>query len=201
MRISAFNAGMCASGWAWGACLLFGLGGAPLSASAGVEEGVDPNTDLRSWAWREQGVSLELKQILPDQTRAFFLGRGFSAEAADRIGLACVFQTIFRNGGERAIDYDLKDWSLLQRGERRPLRTREVWDAEWEAGGIGQGPRIAFRWALLPTVQHFEPGDYNWGMTSFGLAPGERFDLSMGVRMGGRPITATIEGVICAPDR
>jgi len=172
--------------------------GAPL---AGVEGRIDPETGLRSWSWREQGVSLELRQRLPDQTRAFFLGRGFSGEAADRIGLACVFQTIFRNGGEQPIDYDLNDWALLYGGERLPLRTREIWDAEWEAMGVGKGPRIAFRWALLPTVQHYEPGDYNWGMTSFGLVPGARFDLSLALRVGGRRVTGTIEGVVCAPDR
>lgn len=180
---------------------LFTLGGAWIPAAAEVGRATDPETGLLSWTWREQGVSVELTQRLPDQTRAFFLGRGFAAAAADRIGLACVFQTVFRNDGKSTVEYDLSDWSVLYQGERLPLRTREVWDPEWETQGIEQASRIAFRWALLPTVQRFEPGDYNWGMTSFGLPPGERFDLMLLVNIGGRPVEGTVAGVICAPDR
>ncbi len=67
------------------------------------------------------------------------------------------------------------------------LKTREVWERYWQGLNIEKGPRIAFRWALLPTKQRFEPGDYNWGMTSFGLVPGEDFDLSLSMRMGDDP--------------
>ncbi len=168
---------------------------------ADVSTDQDAETGLRSWTWSHQGVSIELVQRLPDQTRAFFLGRGFSAEDADRIGRACVFQTIFRNGGAQAVEYDLGDWSLGHGSERSALRTREVWDREWESQGIDQPARIAFRWSLLPTVQRFEPGDYNWGMTSFGLPPGARFDLSLVMEIGGERVTGEIPAVVCAADR
>jgi hypothetical protein len=171
------------------------------TVSAEVVTGEDPDTGLLSWAWRHQGVSVELVQRLPDQTRAFFLGRGFGGEAADLIGRSCVFQTIFRNDGQRPVAYDLADWSVRRGGEDTGLLTREVWDRQWEARDVGQAQRIAFRWSLLPTVQRFESGDYNWGMTSFGLPPGERFDLSLTVSLDGTPITAEIPKVVCAPDR
>ena len=169
--------------------------------SAELERGRDPDTGLLSWTWRHRGVSVQLVQRLPDQTRAFFLARGFNAEAADLIARACVFQTIFRNDGERPVTYDLGEWTVHHQGEELGLRTREVWDREWQAQGIDQPARIAFRWSLLPTVQRFEPGDYNWGMTSFGMAPGERFDLSLRTVVDGQAIVDTISAVICAPDR
>lgn len=171
------------------------------SAQAEVETGSDNETGLRYWLWRERGVSVRLVQRLPDQTRGFFLARGFTVEQADIAGRACVFQTIFRNDGAQPVAYTLADWHVRSGGKATPLLVREHWEKVWEAKGVAIQPRVAFRWALLPTTQQFEPGDYNWGMTSFGLPPGATFDLSLAVTLGGRPVQATIEGIVCAEDR
>ncbi|MCG6859744.1 MAG: hypothetical protein LJE70_00410 [Chromatiaceae bacterium] len=169
--------------------------------SAEVVTGQDPETGLRSWTWIHEGVSVQLRQLLPDQTRAFFLGRGFGRDEADRIGRSCVFQTIFRNDGARPVEYDLDTWSVGHQNGRLKVRTREVWDPEWVARGVDDAARIAFRWALLPSVQGFEPGDYNWGMTSVGLAPGEQFDLSITVNIAGEPVATEVPSILCAEDR
>ena len=58
-------------------------------AGAGVETGQDADTGRRSWTWSDQGVSVQLLQLLPDQTRAFFLGRGFKAQEPGR-GLTAI---------------------------------------------------------------------------------------------------------------
>ncbi len=185
------------------ALLLLSLGviGSISSVGAGVTKGIDSETGLKSWTWQFEGVSVQLVQRLPDQTRAFFLGRGFQADTADVIGRACVFQTIFRNNGERPVAYDLNDWAVHHKGKRLPLQTRELWDRQWQAKGINQAARIAFRWSLLPTKQRFEPGDYNWGMTSFGLPPDEQFDLSLVVSINGERVADEISAVVCAADR
>lgn len=167
---------------------------------AEVATGQDPDTGLRSWTWTEQGVSVQLVQRLPDQTRAFFLARGFGNQDADRIARACVFQTIFRNDGQLPVEYDLNDWSIAHQGKQLRLRTREVWDPEWVSQGVDDSAQTAFRWSLLPTVQRFEPGDYNWGMTSFGLPPGEQFDLSLPISIDGKAVTAEIPSILCAVD-
>ena len=65
------------------------LSAGPLSA--GTTEERDPENGLLSWTWREQGVSIQLVQRLPDQTRAFFLGRGFQLADADLVAKSCVF--------------------------------------------------------------------------------------------------------------
>ena len=181
--------------------LLLLLSAGPEFVSADVYNATNPETGLASWTWQDRGVSLQLRQLLPDQTRAFFLGRGFRAVEADRVGRACVFQTIFRNDGLKPVEYDLTGWSVHYKGKRLPMKTREVWERYWQELNIEKGPRIAFRWALLPTRQRFEPGDYHWGMTSFGLAPGKRFDLSLTMRLGDEPVSAGITGMTCAPDR
>lgn len=179
----------------WVIPLLLGM------SAAVVVRGVDKETGLRSWEWREAGVSLQLVQRLPDQTRAFFQARGFSSVAAERIANACIFQTIFRNESEQPLSYLLDDWRILHRGASEKLMTRERWDAVWQEGEASQAARIALRWSLLPTRQHFEPGDYNWGMTGFGLPSGSVFDLELVLRLGGEQVTRTIDGIVCAPDR
>jgi len=179
----------------WALPLLLGM------SAAAVERGVDPETGLRSWEWREAGVSLRLVQRLPDQSRAFFQARGFSSAAAERIANACIFQTIFRNEGGQPLSYLLDDWRILHRGDSGKLMTRERWDAVWQEDEASQAARIALRWSLLPTRQRFEPGDYNWGMTAFGLPSGSAFDLEMVLHLGGEKVTRTIDGIVCAPDR
>lgn len=173
----------------------------PAPVFAEVVTGRDVQTGLSSWEWREAGISIQLVQRLPDQTRAFFEARGFSAKAADRIARACVFQTIFRNDGNQPLSYDLENWRIRHQGKSLSLRTRERWDELWEQGGANQAARIALRWSLLPSQQHFESGDYNWGMTSFGLPPGQIFDLSIAVTRNETSLTRKIPGIICAADR
>ncbi len=164
--------------------------------------GEDAQTGLRSWEWREDGVSLRLVQRLPDQTRAFFQARGFSVSEADRIAMSCVFQTIFRNdGADDALSYSLDDWRAIHRGQRKPMLTRERWAKTWAKTETGEAARIALRWSLLPTRQRFDPGDYNWGMTSFGLEPASVFDLEVKLALGRETVTRTIPGIVCADDR
>lgn len=171
------------------------------SVSAEIITSEEAQTGLRTWEWKQAGVSIQLVQRLPDQTRAFFQGRGFTSKDADTIGRACVFQTIFRNDGKQPLTYDLGDWQITHRGKHLPLQTRERWDEKWQAGEASQAARIAFRWSLIPTRQGFEPGDYNWGMTSFGLPPGESFDLSLVLTINGKAISSSIPAIVCAADQ
>ncbi len=168
--------------------------------SAEVIIGEEEQTGLGTWEWGEAGVSVQLVQRLPDQTRAFFQGRGFSSAEADSIARTCVFQTIFRNDGKEPLVYDLDDWRVTYQGKQRPLLTRERWDAKWQDSGVSPPARIALRWSLLPTRQDFEPGDYIWGMISFGLPLGESFDLSLMLTIDGNIITSSIPGIICTAD-
>lgn len=172
----------------------------PAAVAAELRRSSEPETGLQRWEWRHQGISLQLVQRQPDQTRAFFLGRGFDGAQADRIGRGCVFQIIFRNDGEQAVDYDLDRWQVIQGNRTQPLLTRERWAARLRQAGASRGALIALRWSLLPTRQTFQPGDYNWGMTSFGLPPGERFDLAIALAVGGSLVRDRIPAIECAPE-
>jgi len=170
----------------------------PGSLFAEVINSVDDETGLRGWEWREQGISFQLRQRLPDQTRAFFMGRGFNSKESDLVARSCVFQSIFRNDGKQPLSYDLDDWQISYQGKQQHLLTRQRWDEKWQKLGVSQSAQIAFRWSLLPTRQSFQPGDYNWGMTSYGLLPGELFDLNLNLSVNGKMLSATIPAIECA---
>ena len=98
------------------------------------------------------------------------------------------------------VTYHLDDWSLEYRGERRLMRTRLHWDSYWRSRDVEPAAVIAFRWSLLPTEQVFEAGDFNWGMSSFGLAPGSRFDLFLELVIAGERVAGAIPAVECPFD-
>ncbi len=172
---------------------------ASFTLSAGeARQFTDPQSGLKAWEWTGQGLELQQIQRIPDQTRAFFLGRGFDSADSDRIAAQCVFQTVFRNQGDQAVDVDLANWRVRTRGETRPFRTRAAWQASWEARASPQGARIAFEWALFPETQTFAPGDWNMGMLLYPAAPGDRADLHFTWQAGAERQEGVIEGLICA---
>lgn len=180
------------------ACLLL-----PATLNGQALQGVVPETGLRYWEWQGEGVLFRLTQRLPDQTRAFFLARGFTAGDTDYVAHKCVFQTLFKNtepAGGANIHYDLEEWKIHAPGNRSRLLTRERWNATWETRGVAQPARIAFEWALLPTRQVYQPEDYNWGMTSFGLEPGTRFDLEFSWERDGIRQQARLADIQCPDD-
>jgi hypothetical protein len=176
----------------------------PAAGACGpVEQGMMAQTGLRYWEWRGEGALLRLTQRLPDQTRAFFLGRGFGAEDADHIARRCVFQTMFKNiapRGTEALEFDLEQWRVHSAEDTGVLLTREHWARLWEKRDVPRAARIAFEWSLLPTRQRYQPGDFNWGMTSYGLEPGSRFDLDFFWSRDGVHHRGRIEGVECPAD-
>jgi hypothetical protein len=179
--------------------------GLPEGAAADLPVRIDPDTGLASWTLQNGAISIELIQRLPDQTRAFFEGRGFPAASADEFARACVFQAIIANvaaGGQGPmIALDLRRWRIDSGQGARPLPVEASWQPRWEAAGLSQGARIAFRWALFPTEQIFMPGDHGWGMIPFGPAPDTRVDLSVVWSEDGVEHIARLPAIHCTPDR
>jgi hypothetical protein len=176
----------------------------PSLATATVVRSADEETGLVKWHFSAGDLEIELIQRLPDQTRGFFLARGFSREVADEIATACVFQTIVRNRGEsgtgKPVVIDLGQWRRAHDGNHGTILLKEDWIASWPEGSVSQASRLAFRWATFPTEQEFLPGDYNWGMTAYGLPPGAIFDLNVVWQQGGQEQSGWIRGIECPAD-
>ena len=183
-----------------GVLLLLTAPGVP----AVVTTGTDAEAQLPYWDLAEPGISLRLVQRLPDQSRGFFQARGFTVADSDHIAMNCVFQTIFRNVAPVAdagvLEYDLREWVVQTGGKRHAPKTREHWKTEWTARQVSSSAQLAFEWGLIPTRQSYAPGDFNWGLTMFGLAPGTEFDLDVVWRQRGERRNVRIKGVRCAPD-
>lgn len=186
--------------------LLFTLALAlPLSAAASPanKHYRDARTGLDAWQVEDAGVRIQLIQRLPDQTRAFFLGRGFPKAAAERIAQRCVLQTIVTNtAGPHAapIHVDLHDWAFRSQDGFQPLLLKAQWQQQWKRLDVPHPARLAFQWALFPTRQVFTPGDWNMGMTTYPVAPGTRIEVRARWTREGRSHTALIGPLRCAPD-
>lgn len=145
-------------------------------------------------------------QRLPDQTQGFFQARGFPKDIAIDIATSCVFQTIARNVSQKATDdaisISLSEWQVRVDGKIKPVKLKETWDKQWPDEQVTRTSRLAFRWATFPTQQTFEPGgDYNWGMTSFGLPPGTVFDLHVFWKQGGKQKDLWVNSMQCPQKR
>lgn len=179
------------------------LGAAPALAAT-VHTGTDEQARLPFWEAKTRGASVRLVQRLPDQTRGYFMARGFGVKEAELIAQSCVFQTVFSNltGKQNGSDlaYDLDQWRIVQKQHQQKPRTREDWESVWRKRGVAQPLWLAFKWSLLPTRQTYHPGDYNWGMSIFGLEPGSRFDLHLSWQQLGQRQEIVIPDMQCAPD-
>jgi hypothetical protein len=182
-------------------CAMFAV--SPACLPDPVITGIDAQTQLDYWEWNAGGVLLRLTQRLPDQTRAFFLARGFAQADADHIAGSCIFQSMFRNTAPATsgtVVADLDDWHIRTNGKPGRLLLREYWRKLWAEREVPESARIAFEWSLLPTYQTYAPGDYNWGMTSYGLSPGSHFDLRFSWHRKGERFEGKIDDIQCAPD-
>jgi hypothetical protein len=174
----------------------------PLHAE--VITGTDEMASLPFWEWRNDYMSLRLVQRLPDQSRAYFAGRGFQGADVETIAGHCVFQTVYKNistaSHKRVIEHDIRDWRVHYEGKTLSIMPREDWQPIWRSKGIAQAQIVAFEWSLLPTKQRFEAGDYNWGMTFVKVPHGASFDLDIHWKVDGKPQTARMKNVTCAKD-
>lgn len=175
---------------------LLALWGPAVSAA---ELSVDPDTGLSSWQTEQAGIQVRLTQISPDQARAFYLARGFSAAATERYVAECVFMTVVRNVGDTPILHRLADWRYVISGQPpQTIRSKTEWERIWKKLGVNESARIAFSWAQIPTTQTFAPGDWNQGMTTYSVPRDTSFDLRFVWRADGKTHTGLIKHVRCS---
>lgn len=147
----------------------------------------------------DKGVEVELIQISPDQARGFFLARGFDRKNADFYAESCVLALRVRNKSQETISYDLANWRYTTAdGVKRKLKLKDKWLHEWQQRGVSKSAQIAFEWSQHPLAQTLEPKDWNQGMTTYQIAHGSVFDLTVKWNIGDKQHVDTIKGVRCA---
>lgn len=181
------------------AAVAFGLSA---HSALGAEIGSGIQDDgRRYWRLDAQRLVIELTQLQPDQVRAFFIARGFTAEQIEPLAATCVFQMTVHNrqsADKGPIQLPLAGWRIATPAEMRSPVLTEAWDELWAAHDVPMPARLAFRWALFPVAQTFHHGDRNWGMFASGLAVGARFDLTLRWVQDGREAAAMVRAVQCA---
>jgi hypothetical protein len=171
--------------------------GSVLALSWQIAEAGEP------FRYERDGLKLELAPLAPDQVRAFFTARGFTAADADHIvATGCVFRSAigsaFRKPDDPEVRTALAEWRVTPAGESaRPPRTREDWETDWRQRSVGEEPATAFYWSLFPTEQTFAPTDYNWGFLTFGLPPGTRFAVELRWSSAGKIYSTQVERLEC----
>ena len=175
-----------------------------LPVRAEMLTGTDATAQLPFWEWRDEAMKIRFVQRLPDQTRAYFAGRGFAKSEVDDIAGFCIFQTVYTNISTakrpHVITHDIHDWRYHYRGITYKMTPRENWRKIWQRKHVAQPQIVAFEWSLLPSKQVFQSGDYNWGMSVFALPPGASFNLDLAWKEDGKPQSASIKGITCAKD-
>jgi len=163
----------------------------------------EPETGSYRWIMDTSGgIQIQLVQRIPDQTRSFYIARGFQRPAADRYAEACVFQTIFHNNSKDAlVRIDLSEWRVLADGSEKALRLEPAWQAEWKKMGVSQSARVAFKWSQFPSKQKHRPGDWFQGMIAAERPFGSELDLKVKWSENGVKHEAVIRGLKCAEDR
>lgn len=172
-------------------------------AQGAPEELQTPTSETAVWRWQADGLRFETAALPPDRVRSFMAARGFGEAARDLvIDEGCIFRSAIGNlsstPGAPQITLDQREWRVFVNGEVRRLRMRPDWPAVWDRLNVAKSPRVAFNWALFPPQQRFAPVDYNWGLLSFGLQPGTRFDVEIVWREGDQRRTARFENLECA---
>jgi len=161
---------------------------------------VDPDTGIETWEIHQQGVALSLTQILPDQARAFYINRGFAAEAVEDYATSCVYMTVLRNdSAPSSVHFRLAGWSVASDDDTHPPLSVERWLERLATFQPSKSALLAFRWAQFPPEQTYQPGgDWNQGMLTMGLAPGVRFDLIARWDVAREPLEGVVKDVRCA---
>jgi hypothetical protein len=183
-------------------CVLYSL--VPALVHADVVQGVNEDNGLKKWHFTDGDIEIELIQRLPDQTRALFMKHEFSREVIEELATSCMFQTIIRNTGKagtsRPVAIDLKQWRMWHAGKATGIVLKESWLESWTEQQASHAAKLVVRWGMFPTQQEYLPGDYNWGLTAYGVPPGSVFDLEVFWKEGDTVRSGRIDGVECTPD-
>jgi hypothetical protein len=148
------------------------------------------------------GVRFTFAQRIPDQTRSFYLARGFPSPASSLYATACIYQVILNNDSkDRVVKIDLADWRVIYNGKKKPIKLESDWQKTWQEMNISKSSRIAFRWSQFPKIQKHKPGDWFQGMAAADLPPSTEFDLYIKWLENDKPHDAIIHKLQCAADR
>lgn len=159
---------------------------------------ISQDTGLSTWETENGGVHFRLTQISREQALAFMLARGMDEKSANEFASTCVFMTVLRNDSKKPIKYSLAKWRHVPaEGTPQLMLTKHDWLARWQPRNFSKPVKTAFEWSQFPVEQTFSPGDWNQGMTTYELVPGQEFDVIYRWWQNGKLHEGMLQNVEC----
>jgi hypothetical protein len=148
------------------------------------------------------GLELTLRPFALSTVEAFLQGRGFTPKQAASVAQsACIHKLEIRHRGKsrekHPLTINLKQWQVHTLTTLQSPKIREEWSQRLEQAELSPSAQTAFNWALFPTHQIFWPGDYNWGLISFGLPANRAFELEISWQIEGKNQKKIIKQLQC----
>jgi hypothetical protein len=155
----------------------------------------NPQSGLLAYNVEDEGISIELIQLLPDFVRAIYTSHNLPKAEVEDIASYCVFGTILRNTSDGEMSYRVADWRAVgEDGIERPIKTKTQWIEQWRRAGV------TFSWTLLPDSGDFEVGDWQQGFTTVKMPRDSAFDLIYHWKLDGEDHVGRFENMRCAPE-
>ena len=141
----------------------------------------------------------------PQQMAAFYEARGFPDAMIDLTRRYCFITVLLQNKTDDILWHELERWRFVTAdGTAIARRSRDWWQAQWEAMRAPLPSRSTFRWTLLPQRLDFRPGEREGGNITL-VRTGEPFRLSArfatGTDRSGEEIVLRLEGLRCAGEQ
>jgi hypothetical protein len=156
----------------------------------------NPDSGLLAYSVEDEGISIELIQLLPDFVRAVYTSHNLPKAEVEDIASYCVFGTILRNTSDGKMSYRVADWRTVgEDGIERPIKTKTQWIEQWRRAGV------TFSWTLLPDSGDFEVGDWQQGFTTVKMPRDSAFDLIYQWKLDGEDHVGRFENMRCAPEK
>ena len=152
-----------------------------------------------------QGLMLYAQARTPDQTTAFYLGRGFPPAMLKEFNQACFVTISVRHTRTDVVWLEPARWRLRDaRGRLIERRDRHYWNQAWNAINAPHASRATFGWTLLPESRDLQPDEPVGGNITI-VSPTGPFSLELRFATGqnktGREIVARMPGLVCqAPE-
>jgi hypothetical protein len=148
------------------------------------------------------GITFSITVRTPDQTRAFYTGRGFADAAITELSSKCLLTVGIRNNRTDIVWLEPAKWEFKTvHGVNVARITRDEWDMRWQQLNIPLANQATFGWTQLPESRDLYPGETVGGNLAV-EPPAEPFTVSAtfatGANKNGTPIKFTTAPLTCS---
>ncbi len=176
-----------------------GMGALGLALLSAVAVAVDSTSE--SGVYTGQDLVVHAQARTPDQTTAFYLGRGFPAAMLKEFNQSCFVTVSMRHTRPDVVWLEPARWRLRDaNGRIIERRDRHYWNRVWKTINAPHASRATFGWTQLPESRDLQPDEPVGGNITIVPPTGPfslEFRLATGKNKTGPEIVGRIEGLIC----